>query len=365
MTTTTLGATREYRHGKRRGRRCALLTVGFLLLLLQLLLATPTMASGSFNQDDTGWRDYRARFMTPAGRIVDTGNGDVSHTEGQGWGMFLAVQFNDREAFDRLWGWTEAHLARSDVALFAWRYDPQADPAVPDWNNASDGDLFMAWALQLAADRWREERYSVRAHDIRQAINDHLVTDIAGYTVLLPGESGFRHTGSANLNLSYWIVPALRDFAAREPAGPWQALIDSGRQLLERARFGQFDLPADWLRLSVDGSLAPAEGWEPRFGFENIRVPLYFTWGGLREVETLDDIAQFWAGDAPPAWIDLQTDAVAPYSLSEGGRAINALLVGRPWAIGDRAGAQEDYYSATLLMLTRVAASQLSLSRRD
>jgi endoglucanase len=40
---------------------------------------------------DTAWESYKSRFMMPDGRIIDTGNGNVSHTEGQGFAMLLAV----------------------------------------------------------------------------------------------------------------------------------------------------------------------------------------------------------------------------------------------------------------------------------
>ncbi len=45
---------------------------------------------------DTAWERYKARFMMPDGRIIDTANGNVSHTEGQGFAMLLAVANNDR-----------------------------------------------------------------------------------------------------------------------------------------------------------------------------------------------------------------------------------------------------------------------------
>ncbi len=38
---------------------------------------------------DTAWERYKARFMMPDGRIIDTANGNVSHTEGQGFAMLL------------------------------------------------------------------------------------------------------------------------------------------------------------------------------------------------------------------------------------------------------------------------------------
>lgn len=338
--------------------RFGLVVVG----VLSMMLASVASADTVFTKSDPGWRDYKDRFLLPEGRIIDTANGNVSHTEGQGWGMFLAVRFQDREVFDRLWQWTESHLARQDVALFSWRYDPSSTPAVADPNNATDGDLFIAWALQLAADLWDDPRYARRSDEVRQAIMAHLVADVGGYQVLLPAFDGFRHDDYADLNLSYWVIPALRDFAARYPDEPWQVVIDSGRQLLERAQFGRLQLPADWLRLGNDGQLAPARAWPPRFGFENVRVPLYFTWGGMRDIDTLENIARYWDRPAPPAWIDVDSDQVADYPLSQGGKAINALLTGRPWAIPATADEDENYYSATLLMLSRVAAKQISLS---
>src|SRR5487761_2690925 len=56
------------------------------------------------------WQDWSKRFVRPSGRVVDTGNHGISHSEGQGYGMLLAVAAGDRPAFDRLWAWTRANL---------------------------------------------------------------------------------------------------------------------------------------------------------------------------------------------------------------------------------------------------------------
>ncbi|SUB19146.1 Minor endoglucanase Y precursor [Pantoea agglomerans] len=49
-----------------------------------LLLACSAQASAS------GWETFKSRFVTSEGRITDTANNNVSHTEGQGYGMLLA-----------------------------------------------------------------------------------------------------------------------------------------------------------------------------------------------------------------------------------------------------------------------------------
>src|ERR1700761_1976583 len=86
--------------------------------------------------DDAAWKSYKQHFLTAEGRIADTGNGGVSHTEGQGYAMVMATAYNDRAAFDALWGWTRKTLRRPD-GLFSWRYVPNSDQPIPDANDAS------------------------------------------------------------------------------------------------------------------------------------------------------------------------------------------------------------------------------------
>ena len=97
--------------------------------------------------DEEAWEAFRDRFILSDGRVVDTSNGGVSHTEGQGWGLLFAVAWDNRHTFDRILDWTGRPLCRPGDALYAWRYMPNAAVPVPDGNNATDGDLFIAWAL--------------------------------------------------------------------------------------------------------------------------------------------------------------------------------------------------------------------------
>ncbi|WP_043239408.1 glycosyl hydrolase family 8 [Stutzerimonas azotifigens] len=325
-----------------RGRRIALLG---LLLSLSLLQACATL--------DPQWSAYKARFLD-GGRIVDTGNRGVSHSEGQGWGMLFAEAHGDRQAFDRLWDWTRSHLQRDDLALFAWRFDPAATDPVADRNNASDGDVLIAWALLRAAQRWQEPSYADASAAIRQAIAEQLLRTHAGYRVLLPGLVGFERDEQLVVNLSYLVVPAFQAFALQEPDGDWQRLVEDGERLLAGARFGAHALPPDWLAVDRDGTLAPAEGWPPRFGFDAVRVPLYHYWGGMPASDSkLAPFTAFWrCCETPHAWVDLRSGELSPYPASTGVRAIGALLEG---AAAPVENGNEDYYSASLALLAALA----------
>ncbi|WP_239514610.1 glycosyl hydrolase family 8, partial [Klebsiella pneumoniae] len=76
-----------------------------------------------------------------------------------GYGMLLAVAAGARAAFERIWGWTRANLMVRSAALAAWRWAPDHRPGVSDMNNATDGDILVAWALTEAAEAWGEPAY--------------------------------------------------------------------------------------------------------------------------------------------------------------------------------------------------------------
>jgi hypothetical protein len=41
---------------------------------------------------DDAWRMYVKRFISPEGRVIDGANGDISHSEGQGYAMLIAAR---------------------------------------------------------------------------------------------------------------------------------------------------------------------------------------------------------------------------------------------------------------------------------
>lgn len=295
------------------------------------------------------WNSYRALFLQD-GRIVDTGNNGVSHSEGQSYGLIFAYAAGDRDGFDRIARWTRENLARKDVALHAWRYDPSAANPVADQNNATDGDMVIAWALGLAGKRWNRPDYLARAAEIRAAVRSRCVLDRYGRKLLLPGVEGFVTDAGITVNPSYYVWPALEAFARLDGAQVWQPVIDDGQALAGLGRFGARHLPADWMRVSGTSQLAPAPDKPPRFGYDAIRVPL---WAGLANKQVLAaDVAAYWrsciaAGRAIPAWVDLATGEEANYALSSGGAAVAGLLLhsAQPAVLSD------DYYAASLQLL--------------
>ncbi|WP_192458578.1 glycosyl hydrolase family 8 [Musicola keenii] len=325
--------------------------VGMVLLMMWFSMAASAAS---------GWDSYKSRFMTQDGRILDTGNKNISHTEGQGFAMLMAVYFNDRSAFDGLWTWTQTHLQDNKSGLFYWRYNPMESNPVMDRNNAADGDVLIAWALLKAGEKWQENRYLLASDVIQKAILARNVVQFAGRTVMLPGASGFNKNSYVILNPSYFLFPAWQDFARHSHLQAWRQLIDDGLALLGEMRFGKVELPVDWVALNADGTMAPATNWPPRFSYDAIRIPLYLYWYDAKTL-ALVPFQLYWRNYSrlnTPAWIDVLNNNTAPYSMRDGLLAIRDLTMGSPGDIPASLNASEDYYSSSLHLLAYIASGR-------
>lgn len=102
--------------------------------------------------------------------IEDVGNHDV-RTEGMSYGMMLAVQYNRKDVFDRLWRWVMRYMYMSEgqhAGYFAWSVSPRG--VKNSTGPAPDGEEYFAMALFFASQRWGDGNgiysYAARARDI-------------------------------------------------------------------------------------------------------------------------------------------------------------------------------------------------------
>jgi endo-1,4-beta-D-glucanase Y len=258
-----------------------------------------------------GWAAWRDRFVSPQGRVIDTGNGGISHSEGQGYGMLLAVAAGDRAAFDRIWGWTRANLMVREDSLMAWRWEPDKRPAVADMNAASDGDILVAWALTEAGEAWSDEALKVAARRSAVEIGRKLIVIKGEHApFLLPGPMGFsaadRSDGPLS-NPSYLVFPAFERLSLAAPEVDWAGLARSGLALLRKAGANRAGVPADWLSLRA-ATPTPASGMDPLFGYNGIRIVLHLAWSELGTPETVAPYLRLWGtGDGAPRIVDVTT----------------------------------------------------------
>ncbi|WP_458096943.1 glycosyl hydrolase family 8 [Roseomonas sp. WA12] len=328
-----------------------------------LLRGEPAIAAETSRE----WEAFKTRFLLPEGRVVDTGNGGQSHSEGQGWGLALAEHNDDRPAFDRMLTWTRRNLRRESDCLHSWRWRPGQQPAVADSNNATDGDLFIASALLKGGRRWSDPGLTEEGTAVARDVLRLLVRRAGGNLVLLPGAHGFEHRTHVVLNPSYYAYPAIAVVAEAVPDPAWLRVASDGLRILRTARFGRWGLSPDWLAVSrSDGVVSPAQGWPARFSYDAIRVPLWLAWAGLGDEMAVAAPLSFWSDSSHrqvPAWADLSTDNVAPYAAGQGVIEIGrfaALQRGALWnrGLSESPIGGRDYYDTALSLLARMGASE-------
>jgi endo-1,4-beta-D-glucanase Y len=331
-----------------------------MVLILALLAAFRATASPGAPGPATlladGWRQYKDRFVTSEGRVVDNANGGISHSEGQGYAMLIAERLDDRPTFEAIWQWTQGNLLIRGDGLAAWRWTPQA-PHVADHNNATDGDILIAWALAEASDRWHVSEYRKSARQIVEGLAANVVTSSRFGPILLPASTGFKDQPDAPVvNLSYWIFPAFKRLRAVSDAIDWDALTATGKTLIGLSRFGPRRLPSNWISLA-HAQPEPAQSFPAVFGYDAVRIPFYFAWG-----EPADrDLLKFFL-PLDLSVIDLKTASVGE-KLSDPDYAAIANLVecvGSHSAVQWKAFHGEFYYPASLYLLALIAAEEVS-----
>ena len=107
------------------------------------------------------------------GYISDIKNHDA-RTEGMSYGMMIAVQFGEKDIFDRLWRWSKKymqHQSGNREGYFAWSC--KTDGTHNAEGAASDGELYFITSLIFASNRWGNDtgiNYKAEAQRILNCI---------------------------------------------------------------------------------------------------------------------------------------------------------------------------------------------------
>ncbi len=205
---------------------------------------------------------------------------DDVRSEGQSYGMMIALQLNQQREFDRLWAWTHRFMRHADGprrGYFAWHC--RRDGTKINENNASDGEIWLATALFMAESRWgghggifaygRQAQAILTAGRSKEAtasttgIHDLFDPDTA--LVRFVTEAG--PTGDQNTftDPSY-MTPAFLELWARHASHDrdfWRRAAGASRRFLHTTVHPQTCLMPDYA--NFDGS-PKAVSWNPASG---------------------------------------------------------------------------------------------------
>lgn len=226
------------------------------------------------------WEDFARIHIQADGRVVDQGAEGISTSEGQSYALFFALVADDRARFDRILKWATDNLAQGDMKthLPAWKWGKSGNGTwqVLDMNAASDADMWMAYSLFQAAERWNERTYRDMAMAMLKNIAKREVVDLPGLgSMLLPASYGFALDAATwRLNPSYLPIQLLRYFDKADKRGPWAEIIQNTFRMISAA--SRNGLIPDWVLYGVrKGFYADAEKGEYT-SYEAIRVYLWW-----------------------------------------------------------------------------------------
>lgn len=319
------------------------------------------------------WSQFKQRFLSADGRVVDVGSADErTVSEGQGYALFFALVANDRATFDAVLRWTENNLAGGDLTrqLPAWLWGRDHDGTwhVLDANAASDADLWMAYTLLQAGALWHERSYTARGMMLARHIAERETAMLPGLGLtLLPGPMGFHSSPDEwRVNPSYMPLQVLRGIAGSLPDDArWQRLAESASAVLVGS--APLGFAPDWARYRTGQGFLPDLDTPAKGSYDAIRV---YLWAGMLDAGAPDatklsarfkPFADYIAAhDAPYESIDV-TDGRAK---GTGNAGFSAAAVPFLAALGQSAAAQAQadrarsleardppgYYSSVLML---------------
>ena len=209
--------------------------------------------------------------------ISDIKNHDV-RTEGMSYGLMIAVQFDRKDIFDRLWRWGKKYMQHQEGPLkgyFAWSC--KTDGTRNAQGPASDGELYYVTSLIFASNRWGNStgiNYLAEAQNIldcsMQKIGMERVAPLINLEHQLitftPDPFGGRFTDPS------YHVPAFYEVWARW-AEFWRACARKSREYLHKSIHPVTGLNPDYN--NYDGTLLGSKRViGDAFRFDSWRVPM-------------------------------------------------------------------------------------------
>lgn len=216
--------------------------------------------------------------------ICDIIHNDV-RSEGMSYGMMIAVQFDRKDMFDRLWRWSKKYMQHKEEprkGYFAWCC--KTDGSQIDPGSASDGELYFVTSLIFASNRWGNGTgidYLAEAQHILNCSMEKdgtdgimpLINKEHKMITFVPDRFGYGFTDPS------YHIPAFYEVWARWADDGrtefWQECADVSRQFLHKATHPVTGLTPDYSHF--DGSLMNRNRRGmigDAFRFDSWRVPM-------------------------------------------------------------------------------------------
>ncbi|CAN5635863.1 hypothetical protein BH11ARM2_BH11ARM2_36820 [soil metagenome] len=269
-----------------------------------------------FYGDDKDERVYYA-VGDDMGYIKDIGSNDV-RTEGMSYGMMIAVQYGQKDVFDRIWRWSKKYMQHQEGPMkgfFAWQC--KEDGQRISEGAAPDGEEYFVTALFFAANRWGSGQgilnYRAEADAILHAMlhkdGEKDVTNMfdkkAKQVVFSPGGAAAGFTDPS------YHLPGFYELWSRwakEDRPFWKAAATASREFFRKVANPKTGLTPD--HTSFEG-VPMKSPWDPNSKADNFLYDSFRTAGNIAmdhawfavdpwQVEENNRLLEFFAAQNPP-----------------------------------------------------------------
>lgn len=252
------------------------------------------------NQDEANalvlreWEAWKGRHITSSGaggfkRVQrDSSVNYDTVSEGLGYGMLLAVYFNEQALFDDLYRYVKLHF--NSRGLMSWHINADGSLASGEGsvNCATDADEDIAVSLIFAHKLWGSSgsiNYSNEAKTLIGNMERHCLDG----DILKPGDTW---GGWSTVNPSYFAPAWYKIFAQFTGNTKWNSVADKSYQIIASVnnKNGGTGLVPDWC--TGDGSPASGQGYN--YSYDATRYPwrtvLDYLWFGDERAKTNCDL---------------------------------------------------------------------------
>lgn len=162
--------------------------------------------------------------------ILDVASNDI-RSEGQSYGMMIAVQLDKKQEFDAIWRWSQ-RVMQHDTGLFGWHANTSG--GLLSNGSAPDGEEYFAMSLIFASHRWGNDTgidYMAEAQKVLRAMYDENLFDREQKLV--------KFVQTSNYSDPSYVLPAFYELYACADEDPeraqfWKDAAEIGRAFLQK-----------------------------------------------------------------------------------------------------------------------------------
>ncbi len=240
----------------------------------------------------SAYKKWKEKYVTAEGcrkgRRVLWHDNKSTVSEGIGYGMLMAVYFNDKELLDDLYTYYKSFPNMH--GLMHWKIDEKG--GIAGQNAATDAEEDVAFALIMAYEQWGEikEKGQIRYHkEAKSMLYKIMDYEVEGSSdVLKPGDMW---GGSKTTNPSYFAPAYYRVFYKFSNDKRWLKVADKSYEVLFNCWNDSTGLVPDWC--NAEGGPASGVGWAREQGkaylYDAARTPwriaLDYLWYGTEDAK--------------------------------------------------------------------------------